>query len=378
MIQLVSLIHLFNRSRSMGCATSLIHSSIKSFLTVQHRVFHLDRSKLLAVLLATLLLESCYALNAAELVDGKCILSDETVLVFQKVEAKNLVPGAENSIEIILVNKSKESIEFTEITASCGCVAAEPIEQKLNPGEEVSLKIKLRSLATMEPATREVKIIDDRNRMWQLAISCVNIAPFESFEDPLVFEDYENIGDFKIKIKKNLRAIESLLKATESARLGELKVRGLGVSVDKIGLAENENYIDLEIRADPRSIKLLGQSTEMIEIQNSVFKMQLPIVFKGPRIPRISPRTVSRYKLTEGLQRMMVLNVDGEKEEIGFQGVDENRRRIEVDAERNGGSDRVQLYNLSSSYDKIKECRKIEVYSRKNPDTIFAVLEVIE
>lgn len=378
MIQLVSLIHLFNRSRSTGCATSLIHSSIKSFLTVQHRVFHLDRSKLLAVLLATLLLESCYALNAAELVDGKCILSDETVLVFQKVEAKNLVPGAENSIEIILVNKSKESIEFTEITASCGCVAAEPIEQKLNPGEEVSLKIKLRSLATMEPATREVKIIDDRNRMWQLAISCVNIAPFESFEDPLVFEDYENIGDFKIKIKKNLRAIESLLKATESARLGELKVRGLGVSVDKIGLAENENYIDLEIRADPRSIKLLGQSTEMIEIQNSVFKMQLPIVFKGPRIPRISPRTVSRYKLTEGLQRMMVLNVDGEKEEIGFRGVDENRRRIEVDAERNGGSDRVQLYNLSSSYDKIKECRKIEVYSRKNPDTIFAVLEVIE
>ena len=378
MIQLVSLIHLFNRSRSMGCATSLIHSSIKSFLTVQHRVFHLDRSKLLAVLLATLLLESCYALNAAELVDGKCILSEETVLVFQKVEAKNLVPGAENSIEIILVNKSKESIEFTEITASCGCVAAEPIEQKLNPGEEVSLKIKLRSLATMEPATREVKIIDDRNRMWQLAISCVNIAPFESFEDPLVFEDYENIGDFKIKIKKNLRAIESLLKATESARLGELKVRGLGVSVDKIGLAENENYIDLEIRADPRSIKLLGQSTEMIEIQNSVFKMQLPIVFKGPRIPRISPRTVSRYKLTEGLQRIMVLNVDGEKEEIGFRGVDENRRRIEVDAERNGGSDRVQLYNLSSSYDKIKECRKIEVYSRKNPDTIFAVLEVIE
>ena len=378
MIQLVSLINLFNRSRSMCCATSLIHSSIKSSLTVQHRVFHLDRSKLLAVLLATLLLESCYALNAAELVDGKCILSDETVLVFQKVEAKNLVPGAENSIEIILVNKSKESIEFTEITASCGCVAAEPIEQKLNPGEEVSLKIKLRSLATMEPATREVKIIDDRNRMWQLAISCVNIAPFESFEDPLVFEDYENIGDFKIKIKKNLRAIESLLKATESARLGELKVRGLGVSVDKIGLAENENYIDLEIRADPRSIKLLGQSTEMIEIQNSVFKMQLPIVFKGPRIPRISPRTVSRYKLTEGLQRIMVLNVDGEKEEIGFRGVDENRRRIEVDAERNGGSDRVQLYNLSSSYDKIKECRKIGVYSRKNPDTIFAVLEVIE
>ena len=83
MIQLVSLIHLFNRSRSMGCATSLIHSSIKSFLTVQHGVFHLDRSKLLAVLLATLLLESCYALNAAELVDGKCILSDETVLVLQ-------------------------------------------------------------------------------------------------------------------------------------------------------------------------------------------------------------------------------------------------------------------------------------------------------
>jgi hypothetical protein len=362
----------------MGCATSLIHSSIKSSLAVQHRVFQLDRSKLLALLLATLLLESCYSLNASELVDGKCILSDETVLVFQKVEAKNLVPGAENSIEIILVNKSKESIELTEITASCGCVAAEPIEQKLNPGEEVSLKIKLRSLATMEPATREVKIIDERNRMWQLAISCVNIAPFESFEDPLVFEDYEKMEDFKIKIKKNLKAIESLLKATESARLGELKVRGLGVSVDKIGLAENENDIDLDIRADPRSIKLLGKSTEMIEIQNSVFKVQLPIVFKGPRIPRISPRTVSRYKLTEGLQRMMVLNVDGEKEEIGFRGVDENRRRIEVDAERNGGSDRVQLYNLSSSYDKIKECRKIEVYSRKNPDTIFAVLEVIE
>jgi hypothetical protein len=230
----------------------------------------------------------------------------------------------------------------------------------------------------MEPATREMKIIDERNRMWQLAISCVNIAPFESFEDALVFEDYEKIEDFKIKIKKNLKAIESLLKATESARLGELEVRGLGVSVDKIGLAENEYDIDFDIRADPRSIKLLGKSTEMIEIQNSVFKVQLPIVFKGPRIPRISPRTVSRYKLTEGLQRMMVLNVDGEKEEIGFRGVDENRRRIEVDAERNGGSDRVQLYNLSSSYDKIKECRKIEVYSRKNPDTIFAVLEVIE
>lgn len=378
MIELVPWIYRYNGSRSMGCATSLIHSSIKSSLAVQHRVFQLDRSKLLALLLATLLLESCYSLNASELVDGKCILSDETVLVFQKVEAKNLVPGAENSIEIILVNKSKESIELTEITASCGCVAAEPIEQKLNPGEEVSLKIKLRSLATMEPATREVKIIDERNRMWQLAISCVNIAPFESFEDPLVFEDYEKIEDFKIKIKKNLKAIASLLKATESGRLGELKVRGLGVSVDKIGLAENENDIDLDIRADPRSIKLLGKSTEMIEIQNSVFKVQLPIVFKGPRIPRISPRTVSRYKLTEGLQRMMVLNVDGEKEEIGFRGVDENRRRIEVDAERNGGSDRVQLYNLSSSYDKIKECRKIEVYSRKNPDTIFAVLEVIE
>ena len=378
MIELVSWIHRYNGSRSIRCATSLIHLSTKSASAVQHRVFQLDRSKLLALLLATLLLESCYSLNAAELVDGKCILSDETVLVFQKVEAKNLVPGAENSIEIILVNKSKESIELTEITASCGCVAAEPIEQKLNPGEEVSLKIKLRSLATMEPAAREVKIIDERNRMWQLAISCVNIAPFESSEDPLVFEDYEKIEDFKIKIKKNLKAIESLLKATESARLGELKVRGLGVSVDKIGLTENENDIDLDIKADPRSIKLLGKSTEMIEIQNSVFKVQLPIVFNGPRIPRISPRTVSRYKLTEGLQRMMVLNVDGEKEEIGFRGVDENRRRIEVDAERNGGSDRVQLYNLSSSYDKIKECRKIEVYSRKNPDTIFAVLEVIE
>ena len=378
MIELVPWIYRYNGSRSMGCATSLIHFSTKSSSAVQPRFLQLGRSRLLALFLASLLLESCYSLNASELVDGKCILSDETVLVFQKVEAKNLVPGAENSIEIILVNKSKESIEFTEITASCGCVAAEPIEQKLNPGEEVSLKIKLRSLATMEPATREVKIIDERNRMWQLAISCVNIAPFESVEDPLVFEDYEKIEDFKIKIKKNLKAIESLLKATESARLGELKVRGLGVSVDKIGLAENEDDIDLDIRADPRSIKLLGKSTEMIEIQNSVFKVQLPIVFKGPRIPRISPRTVSRYKLTEGLQRMMVLNVDGEKEEIGFRGVDENRRRIEVDAERNGGSDRVQLYNLSSSYDKIKECRKIEVYSRKNPDTIFAVLEVIE
>ena len=378
MIELVPWIYRYNGSRSIRCATSLIHFSTKSSSAVQHRVLQLGQSRLLALFLASLLLESCYSLNVAELVDGKCILSDETVLVFQKVEAKNLVPGAENSIEIILVNKSKESIELTEITASCGCVAAEPIEQKLNPGEEVSLKIKLRSLATMEPATREVKIIDDRNRTWQVAISCVNIAPFESSEDPLVFEGYENIEIFKIKIKKNLKAIESLLKATESGRLGELKVRGLGVSVDKIGLTENENDIDLDIKADPRSIKLLGKSKEMIEIQNSVFKVQLPIVFKGPRIPRISPRTVSRYKLTEGLQRMMVLNVDDEKEEIGFRGVDENRRRIEVDAERNGGSDRVQLYNLSSSYAKIKECRKIEVYSRKNPDTIFAVLEVIE
>jgi hypothetical protein len=69
----------------------LIHSSIKSSLTVQHRVFQLDRSKLLALLLATLLLESCYSLNAAELVDGKCILSDETVLVFQKVEHADFV-----------------------------------------------------------------------------------------------------------------------------------------------------------------------------------------------------------------------------------------------------------------------------------------------
>jgi hypothetical protein len=38
----------------------------------------------------------------------------------------------------------------------------------------------------------------------------------------------------------------------------------------------------------------------------------------------------------------------------------------------------INLNNRSSSYDKIKECRKIGVYSHENPDTIFAVLEVIE
>jgi len=378
MVNVASLIYRFHGIRSRGRVIGLIYSSTKEVSTNQHRVFEFYRLRLLAFLLATLALESCYSQDAAGFIDSKCILSDETVLVLQKVEANNLVPGAENSIEIILVNKSKESLELTEITASCGCVAAEPIERKLNSGEEVSLKIKLRSVATMETVTREVKIIDDRKRTWQLAISCRNIAPFDSYQDPLVFESYEENKNFKIKINKKRDAIGSLLNATGSSRLGELKVRGLGVSVDTIELTENENDIDLDIKADPRSIKLLGKSTELIEIQNSVFKVQLPIVFQGPRIPRISPRTVSRYKLTEGLQRMMVLNVENEKEEVGFRGVSENSRRIEVDAERNGGSERVQLYNLSSSYDNLKNCRKIEVYSRKNPDTIFAVLEIIE
>lgn len=378
MANTVSLIHRFNGSQSLCRMMDLIYSSIKEASTNQHRLFTFYRSQLFAILLATLALESCYSQDAEGFIDSKCILSDETVLVLQKVEAKNLVPGAENSIEIILVNKSKESLELIEITASCGCVAAEPIEQKLNSGEEVSLKIKLRSVATMETATREVKIIDGRKRTWRLAISCRNIAPFDSFEDPLVFESYEENKNFKIKINKNLDAIGSLLNATGSSRLGELKVRGLGISVDTIKLTENENDIDLDIKADPRSIRLLGKSTELIEIQNSVFKVQLPIVFQGPRIPRISPRTVSRYKLTDGLQRMMVLNVENEKDEVGFRGVSENSQRIEIDAERNGGSDRVQLYNLSSSYDKLENCRKIEVYSRKNPNTIFAVLEVIE
>jgi hypothetical protein len=100
MIELVPWIYRYNGSRSMGCATSLIHFSTKSSSAVQPRVLQLGRSRLLALFLASLLLESCYSLNAAELVDGKCILSDETVLVFQKVEAKNLVPGAENSFEI--------------------------------------------------------------------------------------------------------------------------------------------------------------------------------------------------------------------------------------------------------------------------------------
>jgi hypothetical protein len=60
--------------------------------------------------------------------------------VIQNIDIERLVPGVENSINLLLTNGSKEDVNIVEIVASCGCVAAEPIDGKLPSGGEVVLK----------------------------------------------------------------------------------------------------------------------------------------------------------------------------------------------------------------------------------------------
>lgn len=309
---------------------------------------------------------------------GRVDLREETVTLTQELDIDRLVPGVENQIALVLKNNLKEDLTLVGITASCGCVAAEPIDGKLAPGEEVLLRINLRSVATSDVVGRALKIVDDQKRTWQVGMSCRNIDLFEPFPESLVFEKTDTVSRFKVRIKTKGDGMKLLRETCGPDACDDLKAKRLGVIVEKIQLLEEDEGLLLELDANPRSIELLGESQELIEIHNLFFKSQVMLSFRTPLVPRISPKIVSRYRLAEGVQRVMAFNIDPKKHNVAFRMRNEQGEFVEIEATPSGKSNRVLVYNLTLSPELTETCSWIEVYDKDDSEVVFSKMEVVE
>jgi hypothetical protein len=74
-----------------------------------------------------------------------------------------------------IVNNGKAELEIQKVSATCGCTAANPVKNKLMPGEKTTIKVEFNSTSRMGPQEKYVYVFsnDKENPNLRLSFSCV-------------------------------------------------------------------------------------------------------------------------------------------------------------------------------------------------------------
>lgn len=74
-----------------------------------------------------------------------------------------------------IINNGKAELEIQKVSATCGCTAANPVKNKLMPGEKTTIKVEFNSKSRMGPQEKYVYVFsnDKENPNLRLSFSCV-------------------------------------------------------------------------------------------------------------------------------------------------------------------------------------------------------------
>ncbi len=255
------------------------------------------------------------------------------------IVTQDLVPGAKNRVEVRLKNKTGQNLSIEEIRVSCGCIVVGELEKHFGMDEEVTVPIDLRSKLRSGRFENSITLVDSEKREWQLVLASKVIAPI--IADKLQFElngTEEQEHSFEVRVDSKYRKI--------TGKLTDLKIESSSESIAEIGLiGATDDRGTLKIRGKMPRATMQGGFSDTIKFSTREFAFEIPVVLQFKDTLRLLAESVSRNRMRQGIQRVIVAGgepADREKLKVHAGGV-----KIETELIRNG--ERISIFQISSS-----------------------------
>ncbi|MFN7842495.1 MAG: DUF1573 domain-containing protein [Pirellula sp.] len=313
---------------------------------------------LLSGLSHSIALSSAVGISVAILATMPAIACTDEIIVELKdtFDSQNfsipaLLPGAKSKFEIKLINRTGRDLVMEEIRSSCGCMVAGNVKKDFAANETVVFPVDLRTPTTAGKFGTSLTIVDKDKNEWLLSFDSQVIAPIiceqtdfnlsgtsaETFRFSLAFDD---------RFQQLAKELNDLIVSPNGEGIQELQL-----------LNASEARGMLSMKAQLPKERLVGNHfSSMIRFSSKSFKLDVPVVFRFSDEPRVLLKSVSRSRMKDGVQRIIV---------VGGIAADRAELRaiadgVEIDTELVKNGEKISIFNVRVQGD-VSKTESIEV-----------------
>lgn len=293
---------------------------------------------------------------------NSAVFTQEIVAELQDVELSqtilipDLLPGARTKLEVILKNKTGFNLMLEEIRTSCGCVVVGNVGKSLPADGHLVLPIDLRTPTRVGKFGTSLTIIDSDKKEWELSFSSKIIAPL------MVEQTNLNVKGTEIESHQLIITVPDGFHDIVD-NLERLKVEANGEGIKEIQLtSSSENRGALSVKTQLPKERLIGGSfASAIQFSTVDFKLDVPIVFSFKDEPRVLLESVSRSRMSAGIQRVIIIG--GAPDDRVELRVRAGEARFETELIKNGP--KISIFTVGTT-DDILAIEELEIGIVKN------------
>ncbi|MCU0719745.1 MAG: hypothetical protein MUC83_08580 [Pirellula sp.] len=255
------------------------------------------------------------------------------------------LPGKSAIFTLIINNKTGGDLTIDKLTVSCGCMVPPDTVAELVAGgsREIPIKLNVEPLDGLQK--RSLRISDSMGRYWVVGMTFDVVLPLTIESNKFTFTGSNNKPEtFKLTL-----GLKPGFDHIPGFRKSELTCKAAGTTILSTDLrksTEHEGW-DLTLSASTRYMGLSKSTVDNIVMTSDHFQVSIPLQFTLDRPIRFSPAELSRLKIGQGTQRIMVYH-DLQDYEVEFVAEDREGKSLEIVASTILSNSKVSAFILSS------------------------------
>lgn len=260
-----------------------------------------------AIIAVTLFFNAAKTISAAdsaieELLSIETIVEIREASTSQSIALPDLLPGSKTKVEVKLRNSTGRDLILEEIRASCGCMVLGKVEKAFAAEQIITLPIDFKPPTKDGKFGNSLTIVDSDKNEWVLAFTSYVVSPLECDT-----KEFDINGTTEEVIKLTIRIGEDHKKII--SELSSLKVMPHSEGVTGVNwevVDGNRGILKFNVNL-PKERLSGNRFSGGIRFSSAIFTYDLPLVFRFKDEPRVLLETVSRSRLRDGIQRIIVV-----------------------------------------------------------------------
>jgi hypothetical protein len=284
----------------------------------------------------------------------------------------NLVPGVKNSFCLLLRNRTGSDLSFEAIRPSCGCMIVAPVQKQFRNEESLSIPVSLLVDSSNTKFGRVLTIIDSSQNEWNIQLSCSSLIPIEIENKIFELENTSESRQFSVPLFPKQQYLDLV------GDLASAKCEVLGTAVEYASIKRIDDRCFIDFRATAGINGLRGTFSENVRITGERYACDMKLAFSCLNTYRVTPKTVSKIRLREDLQKVVVAG-GSDSTKIKIVGRQKNGEVVPIEVEAVGKPGRLQIFRMRLGSSDLDYLSIVEVFCLENENEIkICELKVVD
>lgn len=276
-----------------------------------------------------------------------------------KLTLNGQLPGKKSIFEIELENESGESFDIEEIQTSCGCMAISKVPKSFPAGTKKSFSVSYNASSVPGKIAKQITLLDSKRREWRIFVEVDVLSPIVLEKTPLEIDPKVRRQQFLIPIRSSLNG-----DALDCISTAICTPQGLTILHAEIRKKDSNYFLEVDVDTSPRGRNAM--IVESVRVETAQFKLDVPVQFAFQIGVSVLPESLSRVRLENGSQRVVIAGEIETDSSIRFFGILQDGTSFQLDSTLLSSRSTVQVFQLAVDVETLASIEHIAAIVSKN------------